>query len=46
MEKDNCNVVLGWLPLDELKCLTIYPSFLKEKILDIGDYTEHFITKE
>lgn len=45
-QKDNCNVVLGWIPLDELKSLTIYPSFLKEKIFDIGDHTEHFITKE
>ncbi|KNZ40558.1 NUDIX hydrolase [Acetobacterium bakii] len=45
-QKDNCNVVLGWVPLDELKPLTIYPSFLKEKIYDINDYTEHFITKE
>ncbi|MGI5985664.1 MAG: hypothetical protein ACOX7O_07405, partial [Oscillospiraceae bacterium] len=45
-QKDNCNVVLGWIPLDELKSLTIYPSFLKEKIFDIGDYPEHFITKE
>lgn len=45
-QKDNCNVVLGWLPLDELKTLTIYPSFLKEKVLDISDHTEHFITKE
>lgn len=45
-QKDNCNIVSGWLPLDELKSLTIYPSFLKEKILDIGDQAEHFITKE
>jgi len=45
-QKDNCDVVLGWLPLDKLKSLTIYPSFLKEKILDIGDYTEHFIIRE
>lgn len=45
-QKYNCNVVLGWIPLDELKFLRIYPSFLKEKILDISDHTEHFITKE
>lgn len=45
-QKDNCNVVLGWIPLDKLNSLTIYPSFLKEKIFSIGDSTEHFITKE
>lgn len=45
-QKDNCNVVLGWVSLDDLKSLTIYPSFLKEKIHDIDEYTEHFITKE
>lgn len=45
-QKDNCNVVLGWIPLDKLNSLTIYPSFLKEKIFSIGESTEHFITKE
>jgi len=45
-QKDNCNVVLGWIPLDKLNSLTIYPSFLKEKIFSIGDSTEHFVTKE
>ena len=45
-QKDNSNVVLGWLPLDELKSLTIYPSFLKEKVFNINNYTEHFISKE
>ena len=45
-QKDNCNVVLGWIPLHKLNSLTIYPSFLKEKIFSIGESTEHFITKE
>lgn len=45
-QKDNCNVVLGWVPFEELKSLTIYPSFLKDKIYNIGNYIEHFITKE
>jgi len=45
-QKDNCNVVLGWFPLHKLNSLTIYPSFLKEKIFSIGESTEHFITKE
>lgn len=45
-QKDNCNVELGWVSFDKLKALTIYPSFLKEKIHDIGNSIEHFITKE
>jgi ADP-ribose pyrophosphatase YjhB (NUDIX family) len=45
-QKDNCNVVLGWVPFEELEELTIYPSFLKEKINDIGNSIEHFITRE
>lgn len=45
-QKDNCNVVLGWISLEELKSLTIYPTFLKEKIFDIGYNIEHFVTKE
>lgn len=45
-QKDKCNVLLGWMPLDKLSEITIYPSFIKEKILDIKPYIEHFITKE
>lgn len=45
-QKDNCSVVLEWVPLEEIKSLTIYPSFLKEKIFDIGNNIEHFVTKE
>lgn len=41
-QKDNCNVVLCWLPLDELKNITIYPSFLPEKVFDISDNIEYF----
>lgn len=44
-QKDNCNVLLGWLPLDELKSLTIYPSFIKEKIFNISSNTEHFVSR-
>ena len=43
--KDNCNVVLGWLPIDELKKITIYPAFLKEEIYHLNDPIKHFISK-
>lgn len=45
-QKDNCNVVLGWLPIEALSKVTIYPSFLPEKIHSIQPYPEHFITYE
>lgn len=45
-QKDNCNVVLGWMPLNKLSEITIYPSFIKEKVFDIKPYPEHFITNE
>lgn len=44
-QKDNCNVVLGWVPLEKINSLTIYPSFIKEKIFCISEHTEHFITR-
>ena len=44
--KDNCNVLLQWVSLDEMKQLTIYPTFLKDKIENISEHIEHFICKE
>lgn len=41
-QKDNCNVVLKFLPLAELKNITIYPSFLTEKVFNISDNIEYF----
>lgn len=26
-QKDNCNVVIGWMPIDHLQNVTIYPEF-------------------
>lgn len=43
--KDNCNVVLGWLPIDELQKINIYPEFLKEEIYHLNDPIKHFISK-
>lgn len=45
-QKDNCNIVLGWMGLDKLNELTIYPSFIKAKIFDVKPYIEHFVAKE
>jgi ADP-ribose pyrophosphatase len=45
-QKDNCNVVLEWVPVQDLKKLTVYPEFLAEKAGDISDSIEHFVCVE
>ncbi len=45
-QRDNCNVVLGWMPLDEIKNITLYPEFAKKELFSICDKTKHFISKE
>jgi 8-oxo-dGTP pyrophosphatase MutT (NUDIX family) len=44
--KDNCNVLLEWIAVDELKNITIYPAFIKNRITNISDKIEHFISRE
>ena len=43
--KDNCNVVLGWMPIEQLADLTIYPDFIKETICELDAPPRHFITR-
>jgi len=45
-QKDNCNIVLEWITFDEMKKLTIYPAFLKEKVENISENIEHFVSIE
>lgn len=45
-QKDNCDVLLGWMPIVGLKDVVIYPKFLKKKIFETDAPFEHFITKE
>lgn len=42
--KDNCNIMLEWVTLERLKELIFYPDFAKNKIQNISDEIEHFIT--
>ena len=44
--KDNCNVLLEWVAIDDLKNLTVYPAFIKEKAMSVSDGIEHFISYE
>ena len=43
--KDNSSVLIGWMPISELKNTIIYPEFLKQKIHDLDSPLEHFITR-
>ena len=43
--KDNCNVVIGWMPIEEIKTVTIYPEFFKTEINDLGGAIKHFVSK-
>lgn len=42
--KDNCNVVIGWMPIEKLKHITIYPTFLINEIEHLDDPPKHFVT--
>ena len=42
--KDNCNVILGWMPIEKLTGVTIYPDFIKETIHELDTLPRHFIT--
>ena len=44
-QKDNCNVVLGWMPIEALERLTIYPEFLKAEIETLDGPIRHFVTR-
>ena len=43
--KDNTGVVLGWMPIEKLANLTLYPDFIKEQIHHLNTAPQHFVTK-
>ena len=44
-QNDNSNVVVGWLPIEELQNVIIYPEFLKKEIYSLAGSMKHFISK-
>lgn len=44
-QKDNCDVVIGWIPIEGLKDKIIYPEFLKEEIYHLNEPMKHFVSK-
>lgn len=45
-QKDNCNIGIGWVSIDEISNITIYPEFLKEEIYHLDESMKHFVSKE
>jgi ADP-ribose pyrophosphatase YjhB (NUDIX family) len=43
--KDNCNVVLGWMPIEDIQNVTIYPEFIKNEIYHLDEPMKHFVSK-
>lgn len=45
-QKDNCDVVIGWMPIERLKEITMYPGFLKDEIHHLDGPIKHFVSIE
>ena len=43
--KDNCNVVIGWMPMEQIQDVIIYPKFLKEEIYKLDEPPKHFVSR-
>ncbi len=43
--KDNCNVVIGWMDIDQIQNVVIYPEFLKNEIYNLNGQIKHFVSK-
>lgn len=44
-QKDNCNIILGWLPINELNNIIIYPEFIKNEIYNLDGPVKHYISR-
>ena len=42
---DNNKVVVGWMPLEEIQNVVIYPEFLNEEMEHLDEAMKHFITR-
>lgn len=43
--KDNCDVVIGWMPVEDIQKVTIYPEFLKKEIYHLNEPIKHFVSR-
>ena len=44
-QKDNCDVVIGWMPLEKLSEIVIYPEFIREEIYHLDGPMKHFVSR-
>lgn len=44
-QKDNGNVLIGWMPIGEIQNATIYPEFLKQEIFHLNAPIKHFVSR-
>ena len=44
--KDNSSVVFGWMPIEALPNITIYPEWIKTEIFHLDEPMKHFVSKE
>ena len=44
-QRDNPGVVFGWLPVEEIADVTIYPEFIKREIHRLDDPMKHFVSE-
>lgn len=43
--RDNENVLSGWVRLDDIKDITVYPEFLKDEIFRLDECPKHFVSR-
>ncbi len=43
--KDNCDVIIGWIPIEEIENIIIYPEFIKKEIYHLDEPMKHFVSK-
>jgi len=46
LKSNDSTLCLEWVPLAEIKKLTLLPSFIKDKAANIADGIEHFVYRE
>lgn len=46
LESDESRLIFQWVDINELQNYKIYPVFLKDKIINLSDRIEHFVTRD
>ena len=44
-QKDNYDVVIGWMPIEDIQQVTIYPEFLKKEIYHLDEPIKHLVSR-